>query len=227
MNIGVFGTGVVGRTIASKLSLIGHDVMVGTRHVASTLSRSEPTSGGTPPFSAWLRGNESIALGTFAEAAAFSEVVVNATNGNGSVAAVEEAGSSLLERTIVIDLSNPLDFSKGFPPSLFVCNTDSLGERIQRAIPTARVVKTLNIVNCNVMVDPGSVGGGDHTMLLCGDDPDSRTAVARYLQEWFGWKNVMDIGDLTGARGMEMMLPIWVKMYGALKTAALGWKIVT
>lgn len=225
MNISVFGTGVVGRTIARKLNEVGHDIMIGTRNVAATMARSEPGSYGMPPLSAWLQGNPSIALGTFAEASAYGEVAINAINGAGAVDAIGIGGRSNLEGKILIDLANPLDFSNGFPPSLFVCNTDSLGEQIQRAFPKTRVVKTLNIVNCNVMVDPGAVAGGDHTMLLCGDDPDARSAVSGYLKQWFGWKDVVDLGDLAAARGMEMMLPIWIRMYGALKTAVFSFKV--
>lgn len=226
MDIGIFGTGVVGRTLAAKLNHVGNDVMIGTRNVAATMARTEPTPYGAPPFSQWLNDNPSIALGTFEQTSAYGSVVINATKGVGAIDAVGVAARADLEGKILIDLSNPLDFTNGFPPSLFVCNTDSLAEQIQRALPHVRVVKTLNIVNCNVMVDPGVIADGDHQMFVCGDDPEARASVAGYLKEWFGWKEVIDIGDLTAARAMEMMLPIWLRLSEALRTAAIGWKAV-
>lgn len=224
MNIGILGTGVVGRTLAVKLHNVGHNIMIGTRNVAATMERTE--SGSAGPFSAWLNDYPSIALGTFEQTSAYGEVIINATKGTDAIDAVGIGGQAHLDGKILIDLSNPLDYSNGFPPSLFVCNTDSLAEQIQRALPRARVVKTLNIVNCTVMVDPGMIADGNHQMFVCGDDPDARAEVAGYLKEWFGWKEVIDIGDLAAARAMEMMLPIWLRLYKALGTTAIGWNIV-
>lgn len=124
-----------------------------------------------------------------------------------------------------MDVSNPLDFSSGMPPSLSVCNTDSLGEQIQRAFPNARVVKTLNTINANVMVNPLLVAGGDHDVFVSGDDADARARVSELLKSWFGWRSVIDLGDITTARGTEMMLPVWVRLWGALGTPMFNFKI--
>lgn len=124
-----------------------------------------------------------------------------------------------------MDVSNPLDFSSGMPPSLSVCNTDSLGEQIQRAFPNARVVKTLNTINANVMVNPLLVAGGDHDVFVSGDDADARARVSELLKSWFGWRSVIELGDITTARGTEMMLPVWVRLWGALGTPMFNFKI--
>lgn len=226
MNIGIFGTGVVGRTLAAKLNTKGHDVMIGTRVVEATMARPAATGSSARPFSEWLKDNPSIALGTFEQTSAYGEVIINATKGTGAIDAVGISARADLEGKILIDLSNPLDYSNGFPPSLFVCNTDSLAEQIQRALPHVRVVKTLNVVNCNVMADPAALVDGEHQMMVCGNDPTARAAVAGYLKEWFGWKEVIDIGNLTGARAMEMMLPMWLHLYKAFGTTSIGWNIV-
>ncbi len=137
------------------------------------------------------------------------------------------AGAANLKSKVLVDISNPLDFSKGMPPTLTVCNSDSLGEQIQRAFPDTRVVKTLNTVNCRVMADPGLVPG-EHDLFLSGNDPAAKAQVAEYLGAWFGWKrdNLIDLGDITTARGAEMMLPIWVRLWGALGTADFNWRVV-
>ncbi len=126
---------------------------------------------------------------------------------------------------ILVDISNPLDFSKGMPPFLSVCNTDSLGEQIQRAFPGARVVKTLNSVNSGVMVNPSLVPG-DHDMFISGNDAAAKGKVAEILKEWFGWKSVIDLGDITGARSQEMILPLWLRLMGIYKTPNFNFKVV-
>jgi predicted dinucleotide-binding enzyme len=226
MNIGVLGTGVVGRALSGKLAALGHGVMVGTRDVARTLATTEPGRYGNPPFSEWQEGHPAVKLGTFAEAAAFGELLVNATNGAASLPDLEAAGAANLRGKTLIDISNPLDFSRGMPPSLFVCNTDSLAEQIQRAFPELKVVKTLNTVNALVMVDPRQVAGGDHDMLMCGNDPGAKAQVADLLKNEFGWKSVIDLGDLSAARGMEMYLPLWIQLMGTLNTPLFNLKFV-
>ena len=126
----------------------------------------------------------------------------------------------------MLDLSNPLDFSKGMPPSLFVSNTDSLGEQIQRRFPEARIVKTLNTVNAYLMVDPRQLAGGDHSMFVSGNDPEARRQAAGWLTEWFGWRDVIELGDITTARGTEMLLPLWARTWGALKTPMFSFRVV-
>ena len=166
-------------------------------------------------------------IGTFADAAAFGEIVFDCSNGANSIAALRLAGADNLRGKILIQVSNPLDFSHGMPPSLTVCNTDSLGEQTQREFPDTRVVKALNTVNCEVMVNPARVPG-DHALPICGNDTEAKTEVATKLSEWFGWKpsNIVDLGDITGARGSEMYLPLWVRLWGAVGTPVFNIQLV-
>jgi predicted dinucleotide-binding enzyme len=225
MKIGVLGTGPVGQTVAAKLSELGHAVFVGTRDPAATLARNAPDNFGNPPFKVWREQHPKIQFGTLEQAAAHGEVVVNATSGTGSIEALRAAGEKHLAGKILVDIANPLDFSKGMPPSLTVCNTDSLGEQIQRAFPAARVVKTLNTMNCYVMVDPGKVAGGAHSVFLSGNDAGAKQTVGELLQS-FGWEDIIDLGDITSARGTEMILPIWVRTWAALKTPMFNFRVV-
>jgi len=225
MQIGILGTGVVAKTIAGKLGALGHSVKLGTRDPAATLARAEGDPFGGPPMRAWLESHPNASIGTFREAAAHAAIAFDALSGQGALAALASTGSEL-DGKILVDISNPLDFSKGMPPTLTVSNTNSLGEETQRALPRAKVVKTLNTVNASVMVDPGSVAGGDHTMFVAGNDAVAKAEVTKILEEWLGWKDVIDLGDITMARGMEMYLPLWVRLYGALGTPAFNLKIV-
>jgi len=226
MNIAVLGTGIVAKTIAGKLDSLGHTVKLGTRDVKATLARSEPDMAGGPPLRTWLESHPNVKLVTHAEAAAHGEIIVNALSGQGALAGLQTAGTQNLGEKIVIDISNPLDFSKGMPPSLSVVNTDSLGEQIQREFPNARVVKTLNIVNAFLMVDPRQLAGGDHSMVICGNDAAAKQEVTRLLQDGFGWRDVVDLGDISNARGSEMFVALWVRLFGALKTPMFGMKVV-
>ncbi len=215
MRVGVLGTGMVGQGQASRLVSLGHEVMMGSR------------AAGNEKAVAWASGASPRASeGTFADAAAFGEMVVNATNGEGSIEALAAAGAGNLAGKVLVDISNPLDHSGGFPPRLFVCNTDSLGEQIQRAFPEARVVKTMNTVNINVQVDP-SVIPGRHTMFLCGND-DAAKADVRALLLSYGWpdEDVMDLGDITGSRAMEMNIAMWLRAASTLNNWGINIKIV-
>lgn len=214
MKIGVFGTGVVGHTIASKLASLSHEVKMGARDAANPKAAEWVKSAGG-------RGTQ----GTFAEAASFGEILFNCTSGQGALAALQAAGAKNLAGKILIDVSNPLDFSKGMPPLLTVCNTDSLGEQIQRAFPETKVVKTLNTMNCNLMVDPASLPG-EHDVFVSGNDAAAKGRVTELLKGWFGWRQVVDLGDITTARGVEMVLPIWIRLMGALKTPKFNFHIV-
>jgi hypothetical protein len=202
VKIGVLGTGVVGTTLANELVRGGHDVRMGSRAAGPGKAAEWAASAGA-----------GASHGTFADAAAFGDVALNCTSGVASLEALELAGADNLRGKILIDLANPLDFSRGMPPTLTVSNDDSLGEQIQRAFPDTRVVKTLNTVNCEVMVDPRLVPG-DHDLFLCGDDAAAKAQVAAWLSEWFGWKpaNLIDLGDITTARGTEMLLPLWIRL---------------
>jgi predicted dinucleotide-binding enzyme len=226
MNLAVLGTGMVAKAIAGKLAALGHSVKMGTRDVAATLQRNESDMAGGPPLRSWLEANPKVQLGTLAEAAAHGAIVWSALAGQGALPGLELAGADRLAGKILIDLSNPLDFSRGMPPSLTVCNTDSLGEQIQRALPRTKVVKTLNTVNCFLMVEPGQLAGGDHTMLLAGSDGAAKAEVTKILKEWLGWKDVVDVGDITAARAMEMWLPLWTRLFAALGTVNFNFKLV-
>jgi 8-hydroxy-5-deazaflavin:NADPH oxidoreductase len=215
MNFGVLGTGMVGQAIGGKLVELGHRVMMGSR------------SAGNEKAVAWVAdAGEGASEGSFSEAAGFGEVVVNATAGSASVEALESAGGSNLAGKVLIDVANPLDFSQGMPPTLTVCNDDSLGERIQGAFPDARVVKALNTINASVMVAPGDLGETT-SIFVCGNDADAKDRVTELLRT-FGWgeENVMDLGDISAARGTEMYLPLWLRLYGALGTGSLNIAIV-
>jgi predicted dinucleotide-binding enzyme len=225
MKIAVLGTGTVGRTIAAKLAELGHEVVIGTRDPAATLARTEPDAMDNPPFPVWQAEHPAVRLAPFAEAAAQGELVVNATGGTGSIDALTRAGERNLAGKVLLDVSNPLDFSRGFPPSLFVSDTDSLAEQIQRAFPGVRVVKSLNTMNAAVMVDPGSVGGGDHSTFVSGDDAEAKQIVVELLGS-MGHTDVIDLGDLSSARAAEMLLPVWLRLMRALGTPHLQFKIV-
>jgi len=212
MRIAIIGTGVVGRTLAAGLQRVGHDVVVGTRDPGLTGSREE-----------WA--GLDVPLRPLATVAADADLVVNATNGSASLSALGEVGSEHLAGKVILDVSNPLDFSQGFPPTLSVKDTDSLAEQIQRAFPEAKVVKSLNTVTASVMVDPGAVGDGDTTIFVAGDDADARQQVVGVLRE-LGWQDVVELDGLHNARGLEMWLPLWVRLMGALGTAEFNIKLV-
>lgn len=224
MRIGILGTGVVGRTLAEGFARTGHDVMIGTRDVEALMARSDDERG-TPSFASWHAGHAAVGVGTFANTGEHAEVLVNSTLGVASVDALAAAGSADADGRIVVDTSNPLDFSAGFPPSLFVGNTDSLAEQTQRAFPNTRVVKTWNTMTAALMTDPSALAGGDHTIPICGNDEDAKTRVTELLRG-FGWKDVLDLGDLTGARAMEAYVTLWVRMYSALGTPMVNTKVV-
>jgi predicted dinucleotide-binding enzyme len=217
MKIAVLGTGSVGQALAGRLLELGHDVVVGTRDPETTRARTES-------FGGWLHAHPGVSLTTFAEAAADAELVVNATSGPGALPALEAAGADPLAGKVVIDISNPQDFSAGFPPTLFVNDTDTLAEQIQRAFPQARVVKTLNTLTAALMVNPADLGA-DSSVFLSGNDEAAKATVAELLKS-FGHTDVIDLGDITTARGTEMLLPVWLRLMGALGTATFNFKIV-
>src|SRR3954447_19562508 len=225
MRIAVLGTGTVGRTLAARLAELGHEVVIGTRDPDSTMARTDPDAMGNPPYSVWQADHPGIRLAPYAEAAAGAQLVVNATGGSGALDALGLAGEAKLAGKVLLDVSKPLDFSRGFPPSLFVSDTDSLAEQIQRAFPGARVVKSLNTMTAAVMADPGRVGGGDHSTFVSGDDPEAKQTIVDLLTS-MGHTDVIDLGDLSTAPAAEMLLPVWVRLMGALGTPYLQFKIV-
>jgi 8-hydroxy-5-deazaflavin:NADPH oxidoreductase len=225
MKIAVLGSGPVGQRLAAKLAELGHQVTLGTRNVETAMAR-EPGGRETPSFREWVAQHPDIAVATLADAAAAGEVVVNGTNGAAAIEALEAAGEANLAGKILIDVANPLEFTQGESPALFVSNTDSLGERIQHRFPDARVVKTLNTMNAALMVDPGRVGGGDHTVFVSGDDADAKLQVGALLGE-MGWEDVLDLGDITTARGTEMYLSLWLRILGATQNPLFNIKVVS
>ena len=212
MQIAVLGTGIVGRTLAGALTRLGHQVRMDTRDPAETRTRAEFT-------------DADIDLTAYDDAVRDADLVVNATAGQAALSVLGSVGADRLDGKIVVDVSNPLDFSQGFPPTLSVKDTDSLAEQIQRAFPRARVVKTLNTVNAAVMVDPGRVGDGDTSVFVAGDDGSARSTVVELLRG-FGWQDVVEFEELSAARGMEMWLPLWVRLMGRLGTADFNLKII-
>jgi 8-hydroxy-5-deazaflavin:NADPH oxidoreductase len=211
MRIAVLGTGMVGRALAPAFGLLGHDVVVGTRDPDTTRGRDD-----------W---DLDTPLAPFGAAADGADLVVNATNGRGSLEVLAAVGEEALADKVLLDVANPLDFSAGFPPTLTVKDTDSLAEQIQRTYPRTRVVKSLNTVNCAVMVDPARVGDSETTMFVAGDDPAARATVVALLEQ-LGWHDVIEFGDLAAARGMEMWLPLWVRLMGRLGTPDFNIRVV-
>ncbi len=215
MRIGVLGTGMVGQTVATKLVAVGHEVVMGSRDAAN------------PKAADWVASTKGRGrAGAFAEAAEHGEIVVNATSGQASLAALELAGADNLAGNVLIDVANPLDFSHGMPPSLTVANTDSLGEQIQRAFPEARVVKALNTVTASVMVSPGDLASATN-LFVAGNDSDAKATTIGLLGS-LGWEaeRIVDLGDITAARGTEAYLLLWVRVMQALGTPAFNISII-
>ena len=215
MRFGVIGTGMVGKTLAGKLVSLGHEVKMGAR-----IATNEKAA-------AWVKeAGKGASQGTFADAATFGEVVFLCTKGDVTLDAARSAGADNLKGKIVIDVSNPLDFSKGMPPSMIpeFTNTNSLGEEVQKLLPASYVVKTLNTINCAVMVNP-SMLQADSEILVSGNDATAKSKVIEILRS-FGWKNPIDLGDITTARGTEMYLALWMRLMGAVGTAQFNFRIV-
>lgn len=217
MKIAVLGTGTVGQTLGTAFAAAGHDVAMGSRDEFNESA------------AAWASATGGSARAdSFAGAAAGAELIVNATAGMVSLLALEAAGREHLAGKVLLDVSNPLDFSDGFPPSLSVVNTDSVAESIQRTFPEARVVKSLNTVAAPVMVAPQSLAGGEHDVFLAGND-DGAKAQVRALLSQLGWAegHIRDLGPLDAARGMEMYLPLWLRLMGSTGSAMFNIRVVT
>jgi predicted dinucleotide-binding enzyme len=218
MKIAILGTGSVGATIGSRLVDLGHQVMMGSR----TANNEKAL--------AFVSKHQGInaAAGTFSEAATYGEVIFNCTKGEYSLDAIALAGKGINGK-VLIDVSNPLDFSNGMPPHLIpsLANTNSLGEEIQKRFPETKVVKTFNTMWCGIMVDPNLVGGGNHINYICGNDASAKNTTINILKQ-FGWKDecLLDLGDITNARGTEATLLIWLRVYGATKTGAFNFNII-
>ena len=214
MKIAILGTGGVGETLGSKLVALGHEVRMGSR----TANNEKAV--------AWTqKAGARASQGTFADAAAFGELLFNCTAGVASLEALKQAGTNNLKGKVLVDVANPLDFSKGMPPTLSVCNTDSLGEQIQRAFPDVKVVKGLNTVAADIMVNPGLLSAPTD-MFVSGNDAGAKKQVTQLLTEGFGWKSVIDLGDITTSRATEAYLIMWVRLYQSLGTPYINMKLV-
>ena len=214
--IAVLGTGPVGQAVAGGLAGLGHKVVIGTRDPDDTAGREE--------YAAWAAEHPTVRLATFAEAAAGAELVVNAAGGDVALGILDSAGADNLAGKVLLDISNPLDGSQGFPPTLFVKDDDSLAEMIQRAHPDARVVKSLNTMNNSLMVDPQRLGE-DTTVFVSGDDADAKATVTALLRQ-LGHGDVIDLGGIETARGPEMWLPLWIRINLALGGNDFNLKVV-
>ena len=211
MKFGILGTGMVGKTIATKLISLGHEVKLGARDAANAGARE------------WVLANgPKASQGTFADAAAFGEINVVATAGETALEVIKSAGDGANHKPM-IDISNPLDFSKGMPPTLSICNTDSLGELLQRTFPQVQFVKTLNTMAHVVMVNPSLAPSGD--VFVSGNDDGAKAKVIDVLKS-FGWSAPLDLGDISTARGTEMLLPVWLRLWGKLSKAEFNFKVV-
>lgn len=215
MKIGVLGTGMVGEALASALVKKGHSVMMGSRQKGNDKAKAWAASAGA-----------NASEGSFGDAAAFGELLINATKGEFSLDVLNAAGAASLKGKIVLDASNPLDFSKGMPPTLTVANTDSLAEQIQRNFPEAKVVKVFNTLNAGLMVAPQSLKG-DHTLFICGNDLAVKAQVIQFLAESFGWKEaqILDVGDITAARATESLVLLWVRIFMKLGHPNFQWHV--
>jgi 8-hydroxy-5-deazaflavin:NADPH oxidoreductase len=210
MKIGILGTGEVGVNLATKLSELGHQVMLGSR-----------TAGKAKGLAVRMGTNAS--GGDFAQAAAFGEVVFNCTHGSASVDALKSAGAGNLDGKVLVDVANPLNFENG-QLTLWVANTDSLAEQIQRAFPATNVVKAFNTMNYRVQTNPKALSE-ETDVFICGNDPAAKAKVAEILG-WFGWKRVVDLGGIQSARGMEAILLIWYDLSKKYGFAPMNFKFV-
>lgn len=211
MKIGVLGTGMVGQTLGAKLVSMGHDVMMGGRTADNEKVLAFVAKTGGKP-------------GNFADAAAFGEMVFHCTRGDTAIEVLRQAGAENLSGKVLVDSSNPLDFSRGFPPSLSISNTDSLGELIQREFPATHVVKALNTVTAAVMVNPSLIHGA-HTVFVAGNDKPAKGKVMDLLRN-IGWHSIIDLGDITAARATEQMLPLWTRLSSLFGTGEFNFAVL-
>lgn len=229
MKIAILGTGNVGQSFAEKLVSLGHEVKMGTRNVSTTMERKSTDNYGSLPFGEWHSKNGEVQLMTFKDAVSESEIVINALQGATALSVIRSCNKSDFDNKIVIDISNPLDFSQGFPPSLLegLNNTNSLGEEIQKELPKAKIVKTLNTMWSGLMVNPTMINNGEHQNYICGNDKEAKEKVITLLLS-FGWSkdNILDLGDITNARGTESTLLIWTRIYGVTQNGAFNMKLV-
>ena len=221
MKIGIIGSGVVAQTLGAKLVELGHDVVLGTRD-PKKLDEKKNMAG---TLNEWLKQvNNKAKVVTFKEAAAHGELLINATHGQASVDALKIADADKVGPKVLIDTANELDFSKGMPPGVLASQERSVGENIQKAFPNLKVVKTLNTIGAPIMVNPKILKGGDHTIFVAGNDKDAKAKVTELLKS-FGWTDILDLGDISSARGPEMYMAMWVRLWGALQNGMINIKV--
>jgi len=222
MKIGIIGSGVVAQTLGSRLVEQEHVVVLGTRD-PKKLDEKKMFASTLREWQEQIKNRAKIA--TFADAAAHGEILINATSGQVSIEALKLAAADKVGPKILIDAANELDHSKGMPPAVLASQERCLAEKIQATFPNLKVVKTLNTIGAPVMVNPKAVGGGDHTVFVSGNDPDAKAQVTKLLES-FGWSDVLDLGDIGSARGPEMYMAMWIRLWGATKTGMLNVKVV-
>ena len=225
MNITVLGSGVVGQALASTFSQLGHQVFMATRDPEATSKRTEPNPQSGLSFSSWYAVNQNIELVPFTAVPKSTNLFINATGGVYSLDILRDVGAEALSEKIIMDVSNPLDFSGGWPPTLALCNTDSLAENIQRTYADCSVVKTLNTLNYQVMVAPDMVPG-KHQVFVSGESVEAKETVTGLLGE-MGWSRdrVIDLGGIQTARGTEMMMPMWLGLMGVFGSPIMNFEI--
>jgi predicted dinucleotide-binding enzyme len=228
MKIGIIGSGAVAQTLGAKLVELGHDVVLGTRDPAK-LDDKKNMAGTLREWLATVgkgaKGEAKGKVASFRDAAVHGDLLINATHGQASVDALKIAGADKVGSKVLIDTANELDFSKGMPPGVGASWTSCLAERIQAAFPNLKVVKSLNTVGAPVMVAPQALAGGEHTIFVSGNDPAAKAAVAELLKS-FGWKDVLDLGDVASARGPEMLMAMWLLAWRATGAGMLNIKVV-
>ncbi len=224
MKIGIIGAGYVAQILGTRLVELKNEVMISSRDV------NKEQAQGVPSAQHWMetqkkRGYASNA-GSFAQAAEFGEILFNCTSGDHSIEALKSANLGKIGKKILVDVANPLDTSRGMPPTLTIVNTTSLAEKIQDAFPGIKVVKALNHITAELMVNP-KILSQDTDLLICGNDVNAKNWVKNeLLMKWFGWKNVLDLGDIVAARGMEMYLTLWIRLWGTYKTPYINFHFI-
>ncbi len=228
MKIAIFGTGMVGQTLAVALAAKGHTVTIGTRDVAASLANTQPHPFGMPGFGTWHQQHAYLPVATFADAAARSDLLVNATKGIAILDILKDVPAASVDGKVMIDAANALDFSKGMPPRVSIADVPgaSVGERLQAAHPRLRVVKALNTLTAYAMLNPSAVQGGDSSLFIAGNDAAAKAEVTGLLQS-YGWKDVLDLGDISSAGALELLMPFWLRVWSKLgQTTVFNYKIV-
>jgi 8-hydroxy-5-deazaflavin:NADPH oxidoreductase len=228
MKIAIFGTGMVGQTLAVALAAQGHSVTIGTRDVVASLANTQPNSYGMPGFGAWQQQHKAFLVASFADAAAWGDLLINATNGAVILDILKEVPATHLDSKVMIDAANSLDFSQGMPPRVGIQDRAgaSIGERLQAAHPRLRVVKALNTITARAMLNPAAVQGGHSTLFIAGNDAAAKATVTSLLQS-YGWKDILDLGGISSAAATELIMPLWLRVWGTLgQTTVFNFKVV-